>query len=129
MADGISMDGGGARPAIGAGDIVRVADRAVQPVEAKAAEPAPARRAVRAPADAIALGQARDRIAAVLAAVDTRPATVMPLSPDAGEEAIAAAQALAELIAANAHPTLAAQAHLGPEAVRMAIAPPPAALR
>ena len=87
--------------------------------------------------DPIALGEARDRIAAMLAevealsggvagaragladALDAMVATVpIPLAPGADSDAVAAAQALAQLIAANARPAIAIQARIGAAGVR-----------
>lgn len=75
-------------------------------------------------ADPAALDAARDSIAAVLDGAATKPATAvpMPLAPGSSEDSIAAAQALAHLIAANARPALASQARLDPRMVFAAIA-------
>lgn len=83
------------------------------------------------PIDPIALGEAREHIAQVLAEVDqlqqslghARSAlaarmTPVPISPGASDAAVAAAQAVAEMIAANAKPAIEAQAALPADAVR-----------
>lgn len=90
--------------------------------------------------DQVVLGEARDRIAAMLAeieviagiiagsrsglagALDGMASTVpIPIAPGANEDAIAAAQAVARLIAGNARPAISAQARIGPAAVMTVI--------
>lgn len=86
--------------------------------------------------DPIALGEAREQIAAMLAEVDALAAgvsgrraglaerldgmvpTPIPLAPGADRDAVAAARAVAQLIAANARPAISTQARIGPAGVR-----------
>ena len=49
------------------------------------------------------------------------PSTAMPLSPGASDDAVAAAQAVAEMIAANARPAIDVQAAVPADVVRSVV--------